>query len=225
MMDQEISKKKKEFTLGRGWIYLGFFLFPFLLFCIFWLGFYAIIEYLHYSIGILLAVFSLAVVLGSISGVIQSNWIEKEENGVPEIAFAANISGSLTSIFVFCAMAAWISYSLYALGLVELINGSGLPTFGNLVQTYLWHLANLIPFINVEKTFGMRDPLVQFTGWVGGLPIMAFRFTVVVIIFAAIRDSWGIFQKSSEEAQKLRLNKRIEADALVGKDENFGNNI
>jgi hypothetical protein len=122
------------------------------------------------------------------------------------------------SIFILSATGAWISYVLYALGIVELLKDSGEPTYGNLVQTYLWHLTNVIPFTNVEKTLGMEDPIVQFTGWIAGLPVLAFRFAVVVIIIGAIQETWKIFQKSSEEALWKRLKKRIDADNLVGKD-------
>jgi hypothetical protein len=222
MMKQKTSEKKGFDGLSRGWWTLLMTLMPFVFFGVVGLGFYAIIEYLHYSVGILLAFFSLAAGSGSISGVIRGNWIDKEENPDPEASFISSISMSVTSIFIFTAIGAWISYALYALGIVELLMDSGIPTYGNLVQTYLWHLANLIPFINVEKTFGMKDPIVQFTGWIAGLPILAFRFAVVVIIFGAIQETWKIFQKSSEEALWHRLKKRIDADSLVGKGENLG---
>ena len=71
-------------------------LIPFVFFGVFGLAFYAIIEYLHYSVGILLAFISLAVSLGLTSGVINANRIEKEENPVPEVSLIANISGSFT---------------------------------------------------------------------------------------------------------------------------------
>ena len=103
---------------------------------------------------------------------------------------------------------------------MELLKDSGIPTYGNLVQTYLWHLVNMIPFTNVEKTFGMKDPIVQFAGWIAGLPILAFRFAVVVIIFGAIQETWKISQKSSEEALLHRLKMQIDVDSLAGKGEN-----
>jgi hypothetical protein len=209
-MNQNTSEKKRFKGLSRGWWILLMVLIPFVSLGIFWLGFYAIIEFLHYSVGIILAIISLIVLWGLMSGVINLNRIEKEENPFPEVSFIANTSSSFTSIFVFNTLGAWISYVLYALGIVKLLKDSGIPTYGNLVQTYLWHLANVIPFTNIEKTFGMKDPIVQFTGWIAGIPILAFRFVIVVIIFGAIQDTWRIFQKSSEE----RLRKRDQTEKM-----------
>ena len=220
-MNQKTHEKKKFEGLSHGWWTLLAILIPFVCFGVFGLGYYAIIKYSHYSVGTLLALIALLAVTGFMWGLTEHNWISKVENPLPGVDFIGNISFSFTSIFILSTTGAWVSYALYALGIVKLLENSGEPTYGNLLQTYLWHLMNVIPLTNVEKTFGMKDPIVQFTGWIAGLPILAFRLAVVVIILGAIQEAWRIFQKSSEEALWKRLKKRIDADNLVGKDENL----
>lgn len=131
---------------------------------------------------------------GFVAGVKKNLWIEHIENPLPSVTVTSNISASITSILILVTVCAWFSYTLGKLGLAHLSDSSTESNYGNIIKTYIWHLIDLIPLTNVEKTF---YPATQFTGWIAGAPILIFRFLVVVFIFRAIRESWRIFQQSS----------------------------
>jgi hypothetical protein len=215
-----LDDKKK----GSGSItYLIIFLFPFVIFGVIGMSFYAIIKYLHYSLGLLLAFFLLAGSLGIISWLNRSIQTErKSESPLGFDVMFLQTSSSLEIIFILVAIGAWLSYSLYDLKLVKLLEGSGEPTYWNLIQTYLWHLFDTIPFTNVEKTFGMKDPIVQFIGWIAGLPFLAFRFAVVIVVFAAVRESWKTFQEATQKAFEQRMKERVKTEQSVEKADDMG---
>ena len=121
------------------------------------------------------------------------------------VTLVSTLSSLSTSSFSLVTIGAWISYSLFSLGIGTLATHSGDPTYSNLISTYLWHLVNVIPLSNVEMSFGMKEPIVQFVGWVSGIPFLAFRLFVVVIIFGTIRDLWRIFNKQTEDLPTERL--------------------
>jgi hypothetical protein len=197
-MGENESKSKKKFTISRGLLYTLAFILPFAFFGLLWSIYYLVIEYLHYGIGLIITIIVFVLAGGLILGVIQGTQIDRIER-VPALAslgLVSSLSISAISIFSSVTIGAWISYSLFSLGIGTPAAQSIDPTYGNLISTYLWHLVNVIPFSNVEMSIGMKEPVVQFVGWVSGIPFLAFRLFVVVIIFGAIRDSWKVFKKN-----------------------------
>lgn len=183
---------------------------PFVVFGVCWLLFELAIGI--YWFGAVLFFFWCVVAAGLIAGVMQNLWIERIENPLPSVTVTSNISLSVTSILILVTICAWLSYMLGELGLTHLSDSSAVPSYGNIIKTYTWHLIDLIPLMNVEKTFGMKNPAVQFTGWIAGAPILFFRFLVVIIIFNVIREAWAIFLESSRNALIERIKKELTSE-------------
>jgi hypothetical protein len=109
--------------------------------------------------------------------------------------FVVNISVSVAAILVLLTIFAWVSYSLLQLGFGGPITGSA-TTYASLVKTYGWHLVNLVPLMNVEKSLGLQNPAVESQRWATGAPILVFRVLVGVVAFTAIRRAWTRFAPS-----------------------------
>lgn len=205
-----------------GLFFLYYVSFPLVAFVVCWGLFKVVIYYIHYAVGAIILFFLITVICGLYSGFFQWLWVDRmvdrrEPHGiephVPIVRLTRSISVLVTVILILITVFAWISYALCELALATVLPPSAIATYDNLIKTYAWHLVQVIPLTNVEKTLGMQDPQVQFQGWIAGAPILAFRFLIVVTVFAAVRDAWKTFQKSSEDAFIARIEQRVEKDA------------
>ncbi len=190
---------------GHGLYFWVVIPFPFILFALIWLIMTAIIHYWHFWVALPVALLVTVVVVGFIMGVYQFSWVEKFENPLPVVSLTGHLSACVAAALLLTTVGAWVSYVLCQYGISPSAKDSMPPTYNNLVSTYLWHLVDVVPLTNLEKTFGMKDPPVRFTGWFPGLPILVFRLFVIVVILAAVRLVWETFHKTSQEALVARL--------------------
>lgn len=207
MVSESPNKSSDEkVKSGNGLLFLVIGLFPFAVFGLCWFLFAFAITHLSYWVSALIA--TIVCIMGY--GLI---WREIEDiltHRVPRLVhpgplahFLMSISMAVSSIFAFLTLGAWISFTLYKFGLMNLLSTSTDINYSCFVRMYAWHLIDLIPFTNVEKTFGLKVPEVEFSGWIAGFPILVFRFLVVIIVFNIFRASWKVFRaKFQSEAPK-----------------------
>ena len=188
----------------KGLLFLVIILFPFTVFGMSWLLFKFVIEYLPFWVSAVIAIFMCVVGIGLIVRETEdflkkdSLWARVEKR-IPMACFLMSISMSLTSIGVLITIGAWVSLTLWKLDLANLFTDCTVLNYSILVKTYAWHLMDLIPFTNVERTFGMKVPMLQFEGWIAGAPIFFFRFLVVLIVFNIIRESYQRLKRNIED--------------------------
>lgn len=205
-MAKEQSQRIRPKETGHGAFFWVVIPLPFVVFALAWLTLAASVNFLHFWAGLPLALLFMVAAVGLVWGVYQGQWIEERfGETVPAVSFAASVSVSLAATLILLTAGAWVSYGLAQHDLSPVTTQSARPTFNALVRTYLWHFVDVIPLTNVEKTFGKADPEVTFSGWLAGLPILAFRLFVVIVILSVIRSAWVLFQKASQDALVTRL--------------------
>lgn len=200
-MDKKINSKTKR-KIGH---LVFFIVFPLICFVFWWFSFKYIVGNFHFWFGIFWSLCSFAMAIGTMVRIIRYMRTERIENNEPIVNLIGNISASVASVLILTTAFAYVSFILCKLNLVTITNYSSIPEYDQIVKTYIWHLINIIPFTNVEKTFGMKNPAVQFTGWAAGTPIFVFRILVIVIIFSIIRESWSIFREGPQKDQSEKL--------------------
>jgi len=200
----------KRVKTGEGLLLSVIILFPFAVFGVCWLLFAIVIDYLPYGWSAIVTIFTCVMGFGLIGREIEDVLMARIAHPRPLVNFLTSISMSVTSIFIFLTVGAWVSFTLYELDLVNLLNDSVDPSYSILVETYAWHLVDLIPFTNVEKTFGMKVPMVQFEGWIAGAPILLFRFLVIIVVFNIFRESYKKLREKSKDELIKQINERID---------------
>jgi len=170
--------------------------FPPLIFGVSW-GLYELaITHTHYLVGALLAFFIAVGSAGLISSVYEkrlSEVISTDPDTQAQLRFMVFVSAfsfSIAAALLLVTIFAWISYALVASGLQETPAGSATPPYSSFVNMYGWHLVDLVPLMNAEKTLGVKGPPLAFQGWTAGMPVVVFRLLVGVVAFTAIRRAW-----------------------------------
>lgn len=177
--------------------------FPAVAFMLCWGLYEGVIRYAHYSLGALITFLLLPGAGGLVSGAFERRVLPelktepKEERKVIEaklkvVEFVVNISVSATAVLILITVFAWVSYALVQLGFGGPEIGSA-ATYTSLIKTYGWHLVDLVPFMNVQKSLGLQNPPVEFQGWTMGAPVLVFRVLVGVVAFTAIKKAWTRF--------------------------------
>jgi hypothetical protein len=163
-----------------------------------WLLFEAAI-YVHYSLGVLVFFPLSGAFVALISSAFREDPLPLPDNLSPQdlnlhcaqkrvTLFAVSISACITGLIVLITMFAWISYAQIQLGLGEPTLCTA--TYASLIETYGWHLFDLLPLMNVESSLGMPAPAVEVVGWTMGAPILLFRLLVGVVVLASFREAW-----------------------------------
>ena len=199
--------KPSEFSY---WFVLIFLIFlPALFFALFW-GLYQLTTtgttIIHYLSGTVVSLAALGALLSFIEGSFYDATMTKAENlamSSPKLKtgwLILSYSFSMSSVAVSVTLFSWISY-LFIKFNVTSCELSAEPSYSILIQTYLWHMLDLLPFTNIEKTFGWQGPPIVCRGWVGAL-VLGFRFLTGIILLANLRTAWVKFKDSqTNEAQ------------------------
>ncbi len=172
---------------------------PFISYVLFWWLYKLANTYVHYLSGIAISLVAIGI-LSSLIGWWDDPLLSEAKRIVPKTLrlrfgwLIMGISYSLTTVFISVTMFAWISYSLSRIGFTgcELVDSTQ-PTYDVFVRTYLWHLGDLIPYLNIGKTLGAPRPDVECQGWVAA-PILIFRLFTYIFLFEGIRNAWKTFK-------------------------------
>ncbi len=195
----------KDVTSTSALLFLVIGLFPFAVFGLCWFLFAITITDLYW-LSAIIAIFVCIMGYGLIWREIEDNLflrIPRLRHPGPLAHFLMSLSMAVSSIFAFLTFSAWISFTLYRLDLLIFFSTTTDISYSSFVRTYAWHLIDLIPFSNIDKTFGLEVPEVKFSGWTAGFPVLIFRFLVVFITFNTFREAWKVFR----ERYKSEVNK------------------
>jgi hypothetical protein len=104
------------------------------------------------------------------------------------IGFAAGATALLAYIF------AGVSFAMSRLGWVTYVSDKRPEDLiVDLSETYMWHVFDLVPAIEVNRTLGESAPrIVLETVWVNGVPdhkglvLLAFRLMVALVLFRTV---------------------------------------
>jgi ABC-type transport system involved in multi-copper enzyme maturation permease subunit len=140
------------------------------------------IEYLvslHWSLGGLLTVASGGLAM----------WIAR-------LTFRPHQSISMDLVFFFMSVllgavaCSGISYILYTQGWAS-YNVPQEVTIETFRNYYLWTFLDMVPAIDIWKTFPVKSP-VEPTDTVAGTPMLVFRIFILGFVFAGIRRWWKL---------------------------------
>jgi len=199
-----VSAEPKHNREAYRFLLVGVICLPGIFFVLFFTLFQSTITYIHYLGGIVVSAAAIGLLASVINGYTDPLWQRAENFALRQTSsrigwIIFSVSLPMSAMLVSVTMFAWISYCLIELGLVACFApGPDHPTYVSLVQTYAWHLVDLIPESNVKETLGMPRPPIKFRGWVAGIPILVFRLLIVIILFAGIRNSWVKFKSAAE---------------------------
>lgn len=133
---------------------------------------------LHWTLGALLTAASAALAM----------WIAKLTAASSRYSISMTVVFFIMSVLLGAVVCGGISYILHTQGWA----GYNVPqqvridTFRNF---YLWTFVDMVPAIDIWKTFPVKSP-VEPTEGIAGIPVLVFRIFILGFIFASIRRWW-----------------------------------
>jgi hypothetical protein len=135
----------------------------------------------HWSLGVLLTVASGVLVM----------WIAKQ-------AASSSMQHPISMVMVFFLMLVLLGAVVFA-GISLILHNQGwasydvsqqvtITTFRNF---YLWTFVDMVPAIDIWKTFPVKSPVEPIDA-VAGAPVLVFRLFILGFVFASVRRWWKL---------------------------------
>lgn len=94
---------------------------------------------------------------------------------------------AMSYLVVMIAVFSSVGIILTSMGLIEYVAAEGDPTSFHISLSLLWHLANVVPFLEVPATLDWNQPLA-YQLWSTGLFVLLFKLSVIVPLALATKD-------------------------------------
>jgi hypothetical protein len=177
---------------------------------------FALLSYLgtgHPFWSLATGVVLLIIALGGLSQVRDESRLASLDPVIPS-SFWFSISVSVTSMLLLALIGAELSLLLNAEGLAAFGHKPDVVvTYPRLVGTYLWFIADTIPLIKPDHTFGMAAPVLQPDGLIAGIPIALYQLVLAIYIVTFVRQLWVAFARQSEIRFRNALGSKAPAEA------------
>lgn len=126
-----------------------------------------------------------------LEGAANNIFLEAHQPFLPSHTLWIGSIATLGALAIFVSVGAYVSLLIARLSPTSYVTDTPGQYF-DFVSTYVWHFFEVTRLIQAGTTFGIDKPVIRPTSWLGGVPLLVFKFLTLAISFVLLAKTWTL---------------------------------